>query len=351
MNENKTISKLVRIWLIIGLVMIFFQIIIGGVTRLTGSGLSITKWEIVTGTFPPISEVGWQSELDLYKKTPQYKKINEGMSMSDFKFIYFWEYFHRLWARTMGFVFLFPFIFFWSTKQFTPKLTRRLIVVFLLAAVVAVFGWIMVASGLINRPWVNAYKLTVHLCLAVLLFGYLLWTTFIAFEPVPSVQTNKMLITLGKTFTIGTIFQIFLGGIMSGMKAGLFYPTWPDMNGMFIPPEVFDISQYNVENIVEYDKHAFMPALIQTLHRLTAYTLVIIGLWMFSMSHKQSYQRVFKVCNIMLITVLFFQAALGILTLINCKGSVPVGLGSMHQGGGIILLSVALFNNYLQRSK
>ncbi len=349
MNENKTISKTVRVWLIIGLVMIFFQIIIGGVTRLTGSGLSITKWEIVTGTFPPMSAAGWESEFELYKDTPQYKKINEGMSMSDFKFIYFWEYFHRLWARTMGFVFLIPFIFFWFTNHFTPRLTRRLIVVFLLAALVAVFGWIMVASGLVNRPWVNAYKLTVHLCLAVLLFGYLLWTTFIAFEPIPRVQTNKMLITLGKVFTTLTVFQIFLGGIMSGMKAGLFYPTWPDMNGMFIPPEVFDISQYNVENVVEYDKHAFMPAMIQTLHRLTAYSLVIIGLWMFSKSYKQSYPQVFRINNIMLITMLGIQVLLGIFTLINCKGSIPVGLGSMHQGGGILLLSVALFNNYLMR--
>jgi len=136
---------------------------------------------------------------------------------------------------------------------------------------------------------------------------------------------------------------------MSGMKAGLFYPTWPDMNGVFIPPEVFDIAQYNVENVVEYDKHAFMPAMIQTFHRLTAYSLIIIGLWLFSKSYKQSYPHVFRINNILLVTVLALQVLLGIFTLINCKGSVPVGLGSMHQGGGILLLSVALFNNYLLR--
>ena len=155
--------KAVKVWLIIGLVMIFFQVVIGGVTRLTGSGLSITKWEIVTGTLPPLSDSQWLEEFELYKATPQYQKINEGMSLSDFKFIYFWEYFHRLWARSMGFVFLFPFLFFWWKGWIDKPLMQRLGITVLLAAIVASFGWIMVASGLIDRPWVIAYKLTSRL--------------------------------------------------------------------------------------------------------------------------------------------------------------------------------------------
>jgi len=162
-TSHKEISRIVKIWLIIGLVMIFFQVVIGGITRLTGSGLSITKWEIVTGTIPPLNSADWEEAFDLYKATPQYKQINKGMSMSEFKFIYFWEFIHRLWARTMGFVFLFPFLFFLGTQRFSKKLFKQLIVVFLLAALVASLGWIMVASGLRDLPWVSPYKLTLHL--------------------------------------------------------------------------------------------------------------------------------------------------------------------------------------------
>ena len=172
------INKVIKIWLSIGIIMVFMQVVFGGITRLTGSGLSITKWEIIIGTVPPLNAAQWEEAFDLYKETPQYQKINQGMEMKQFKFIYFWEFFHRLWARTMGFVFLFPFLYFLFTGKLSKVLIKDLEIVILLAVVVASIGWIMVASGLINRPWVNAYKLTMHLCLALLLFGYLLWTTY-----------------------------------------------------------------------------------------------------------------------------------------------------------------------------
>lgn len=165
-----------KYWLFTGLIFLFFQVVIGGITRLTGSGLSITKWDIVTGTFPPMSEETWIEEFELYKKTPQYHKINAGMSISAFKWIYFWEYLHRLWARTMGFVFLIPFLIFYRKKLISNHLLRRLGVVILLAMLAATFGWIMVASGLVNRPWVNAYKLSFHLCIALSVYTALLWT-------------------------------------------------------------------------------------------------------------------------------------------------------------------------------
>ena len=168
----------VKIWLCIGLFMVFMQIIIGGITRLTGSGLSITKWEIVTGTFPPLTEEAWHVEFDLYKETPQYQKINRNMNLSKFKFIYFWEYFHRVWARSMGFIFLFPFLYFWKKGYLDHTLKKRLGITVGIAAIVAVFGWIMVASGLVNRPWVNAYKLTWHLSLALILYGYLFYVIY-----------------------------------------------------------------------------------------------------------------------------------------------------------------------------
>ncbi len=197
--SQKNIPRIVKIWLCIGLFMVFMQVMIGGITRLTESGLSITKWDIVTGTMPPLTTAQWEHEFDLYKATPQYAKLNFGMEMGSifesgtFKFIYFWEYLHRLWARSMGFVFAIPFFIFLARGMLSKRLIKDLGIVIFLAAVVASVGWIMVASGLINRPWVNGYKLTLHLSLAFLLFGYLLWATFKVFQPSPKVIHKPML--------------------------------------------------------------------------------------------------------------------------------------------------------------
>ncbi len=338
--------RAVKIWLIVGLVMVLGQVVIGGITRLTGSGLSITKWEIVTGSLPPLNEQKWQSEFELYKQTPQYEKINKGMSLSEFKFIYFWEYFHRLWARTMGLVFAIPFFIFWRKGWLDPPLMRRLGVVILLAALAASFGWIMVASGLIERPWVNAYKLTMHLSLGFLLFGYLLWTTFKVIQPNPIIFEKVALRKWSLTVTIVAAIQIILGGIMSGTKAALFYPTWPDMNGEAVPNILFNNTNWSVENIVQYDATAFMVALIQTLHRGTAYLLTIIVLWFFFKAIKVVSPKPFRTGLYLLITMLIIQIVLGILTVVNSVGVIPVGLGVLHQAGALLLLTVALFLNY-----
>ncbi len=346
-TNHDAISRVVKSWLILGLVMIFFQVVLGGITRLTGSGLSITKWDIVTGTLPPLNSAEWEEEFDLYKVTPQYKKINQGMSMSEFKYIYFWEYIHRLWARTMGFVFLIPFIFFFFTKRFSKKLFRQLIVVFLLAALVASIGWIMVASGLYDRPWVDAYKLTMHLSLAFILYAYLLWTTFGVYFPKTKVINNQLLKRWGIALTLLLSFQIILGGTMSGMKAGLSYPTWPDMNGTAVPAIIFDADEWTVENFVDYDKNGFMPTFIQVLHRGAAYLLIIIGLWYFFKGLKAEISPLLKRGLYMWITMLVIQVILGIITVINCKGSIPVDWGVLHQGGALLLLTAMLFINYL----
>lgn len=349
-NDNKNYPSAVKVWLIIGLVMIFFQVVIGGVTRLTGSGLSITKWEIVTGTFPPMNAAEWQAEFDLYKETPQYQKINEGMSIGDFKFIYFWEYFHRLWARSMGFVFIIPLFFFWRKKWIDRPLFKRLGIVFLMAGLVASFGWIMVASGLINRPLVNAYKLTMHLSLAFILYAYLLWTTLgVIFTDIKVI--NNSMLKKGIYLILGVLsLQIIFGGVVSGMKAGLFYPSWPDMNGEWIPAILFDPSQWNVDNFVQYDEGVFMAAFIQLVHRSTAYLLTIIILTYFFKAIRLDISRPFKFGLYLLVSVLIIQILLGIFTLINSVGVIPVGLGVMHQGGALILLSITLFLLFQVRS-
>jgi cytochrome c oxidase assembly protein subunit 15 len=344
--QPQSYPGIVKAWLILGLFMIFMQVVIGGVTRLTGSGLSITKWEIVTGTLPPLNAAQWEEEFNLYKETPQYQKINEGMSMSEFKFIYFWEYFHRLWARTMGFVFVLPLAYFWWAGKVDKPLLRRLGVVFLLAALVASFGWIMVASGLIERPWVNAYKLTMHLSLALILYSYLLWTTFRVVQPTKSVINNRMLKKWSIAIFALTAVQIVLGGIMSGMKAGLFFPTWPDMNGAAVPGVLLTGANWSVENFVNYDSSLFMPALVQLLHRSTAYLLTAAVLWFVYQGLKVAGSRPFKTGLLLLVSMLIIQVALGIFTLINCVGTVPVGLGVMHQAGAVLLLTIVLFIFY-----
>ena len=312
------------------MIMLFFQIFIGGVTRLTGSGLSITKWEIVTGTIPPLSEKQWLHEFELYKETPQYEKINEGMSMSDFKFIYFWEYFHRLWARTMGFVFLFPFIFFLFKGWLSKRLIRQLVVLVLLTMVVAVFGWIMVASGLVDRPWVNAYKLTWHLSLALIVFGYMSWIVYESWWPglKGSLNLSRHLVW----WLLGLVsLQIMLGGIMSGAKAGLVFPTWPDMNGQLIPSILLSPDKWKWSYFIEYDTNVFFPALIQFLHRSVAYIIFVFVIWLFIRLWK-SKRLMDRRSGIALFMFVMIQVILGIFTVINCKGHIPVALGVYASG-------------------
>lgn len=342
------VSQWVKVWLYIGLVMVFMQIIIGGVTRLTGSGLSITKWEVVTGTIPPVSQDQWLEEFELYKDTPQYKMINEGMSLKEFKFIYFWEYFHRLWARVMGFVFLIPFLIFYSKKMIPPSLLKRLGVVVLLAALAASFGWIMVASGLIERPWVNAYKLTIHLSIGISVFIALYWT--ILHVSIPNMKIVEIRIkNLAVLLVSLLVIQIILGGLMSGMKAGLFYPTWPDMNGEVIPQVLLNNSQWNVDNLVHYDSEPFASALVQFLHRMFAYICFGFGIYFGWTVLRKNLGNYASYPSIIFILLLIVQVVLGILTLINSKGSIPVDYGVFHQGVGILLLASAVYFLFMFR--
>ncbi|MCO6479098.1 MAG: COX15/CtaA family protein [Phaeodactylibacter sp.] len=345
-GSRKKYPSLVKAWLGIGLFMIFMQVVIGGITRLTGSGLSITKWEIVTGTLPPLNAQQWEEAFDLYKATPQYAKINQGMTMGEFKFIYFWEYIHRLWARLMGFVFIIPLAYFWARGMVDKPLLKRLGVVFLLAALVASFGWIMVASGLIERPWVNAYKLTMHLSLALILFSYLLWTTFKTFQPERPVLHSRLLKNAALAITGLVALQIVLGGIMAGTKAGLFYPTWPDMSGEAIPGVLLAGSNWSVENFVNYDSSLFLPALVQFLHRGMAYMLTIIILWFFFKAIKSNPAPSLRAGLYVLVSVLIIQMALGILTVVNSIGTIPVGYGVFHQAVALLLLTAMLFVDF-----
>ena len=330
-----SVNHWVKIWLFTGLFMLFMQIIIGGVTRLTGSGLSITKWEIVTGTLPPLSEKSWIEEFDKYKNTPQYQKINVGMTMREFKFIYFWEYFHRLWARAMGFVFIIPFVIFLRKGLLDRKLIRNLMVVIFLASLAAIFGWIMVASGLVNRPWVNAYKLSVHLCIGISVFAFLLWSTLHFVYP----ATGRIKNTLTLSLFVLLGIQLFLGGLMSGLKAALIFPTWPDIGGHIIPPQIFDKANWTTNHFIHYDSHSFVFALVHFLHRTVAYIIAVMGVFILIRRLKAvDFQRV-KRQYVIFFIILLVQVVIGILTLLESVGQIPVFWGVMHQGTAVLLLA------------
>jgi len=338
--------RAVKVWLIVGLIMVIGQVVIGGITRLTESGLSITEWKPLSGAMPPLNAADWQDEYEKYAASPQFEKIFADISMSDFKFIYFWEWFHRQWARIMGVVFIVGFLVFWRKGWIDGPLMRRLGVVVLLAALAASFGWIMVASGLNDRPWVDAYKLTIHLSLGISLFSYLLWITLKVVCPIspgyPQTGVEKWLWPLNIVLAL----QLILGGIMSGARTAIVYPEWPLMKGDFVPAVIKDAGMWTVENMVQYEQSFFQPALIQFLHRMTAYILIVIVLAYLNQAFKKLRTPMLVKTNVLLIILLITQAALGIATLVSSVGQVPVGLGVAHQFGAIALAGIVIFLNY-----
>jgi len=302
-------SKVVKYWLFTGLFLVFMQIVIGGITRLTGSGLSITEWDIVMGTFPPFGEE--------------------------------------------AFIFLIPFIFFLLKGMIDISLIKRLGVVIFFAALAAVFGWIMVASGLIERPWVNAYKLSIHLSIGICVFLSMVWTILESFYKDDWLGIRKGSSSWRRPILLLFILcciQIFFGGMVSGMRAALAYPTWPDMNGDFIPSVLMDGSEWNWGNMVEYERSSFAPALVQTLHRFTAYGIIVVSGFLFYRLWKDVGFRVFGTWVKIFFALLTVQVLLGIFTLVYSKGTIPVGLGVMHQDVGVLLLG-SLFVLLWQVSK
>ncbi len=347
MNSNsKRYPQIVQYWLLLGIFMVFMQVVIGGITRLTESGLSITKWEVVTGTLPPMNAAQWDREFELYRETPQYKSINKGMSLADFKFIYFWEYIHRLWARVMGLVFALPLLYFISRKWIDRALGKRLMVIFLLACLAATFGWVMVASGLVERPWVNAYKLSLHLLIALSVFAAVFWSYLYARFPDRGGRLSKspLLYLTGVVLVV----QILFGGIMAGMKAALVYPTWPEIGSEYIPTILFEVQNWNYENFNNYDKNVFLSTLIHFLHRTTAYLFLIIGL-ILALKYVISKNEYLSKVGIIFAVSILLQVVLGIVTVLKSVGSIPVFWGVLHQGLALILLSCIIIFVFFNR--
>lgn len=344
-------KKAVQVWLFIGVIMVFVQIVVGGITRLTDSGLSITEWAVIQGTIPPLNEVEWMKAFEQYKVAAkrQYEALHADMTLSEFKVIFFWEYIHRLWARLMGFVFIFPFFYFLWKKWLPKWLVKRLGIVIALAASVALMGWIMVASGLNNdtRTWVSAYKLVAHLSIATILFGYLYWTWLLTYQR----STQDSHFTALKKWgwiAVGVLFmQIVFGGLMAGMRAGLVHPYFPFVvEWSRFSNALLANTNIGAEQVLDYEASVTVKAWVQVIHRATAYLLTILIGGLVFKTFKQPISQRLRVINWMLITMLIIQFALGILTIINCFGSVPILYGSLHQAGALILLVVLLHYNY-----
>jgi len=341
--SNYKYDRTIRIWLIVGLVMLIGQVILGGITRLTGSGLSITRWDIVTGVIPPLNAEEWLQAFDLYKETPQFHKINSAISLGDFKFIYFWEYFHRLWVRALGFIFLIPFIYFVIKKRIDATLIKNLALVVFLTILTASAGWIMVQSGFINRPWVNAYKLTIHFMLALFVVWAMIKTIADAYNFGGGKILGSIIIV---NVTIGiTLIQMVFAGLMSGMRAGLYYPTWPDMNGELIPSVLLESEHWNWGNMINYDSYLFAPAVIQFTHRMLAYLLLVITIYMF-VKLKDSVKEFSKKWLNLTLGLLLVQVVLGILTVLNVEGKIPLFYGVSHQLVGLLYFMSLLFLFY-----
>ena len=317
-------------WLMVCCAVLLALVMLGGATRLTESGLSIVDWRPVTGVLPPIGDAAWLAEFQRYRDSPQYTQVNKGMALSDFKLIFWYEYAHRLLARVLGLVFALPLLVFWLRGMIPPRLRWPLVGILLLGAAQGYMGWFMVKSGLVDIPRVSHYRLAAHLSLALLIYASMFWLMLRTLWP-QRVATRPLGSVYG--FLLGLIaVTIVFGAFVAGMRAGLMYNTFPLMNGHLIPPGI-DAFQPLWLNALEN------PVAVQFIHRCLALTTfaVVAGLWL-SWRRAELVPAQRLALNA-LVAMTLLQVCLGIATLLY---HVPVALGTLHQGGAVLLLSAVL---------
>ena len=335
-NSQENYKNSIFIWLITLTIMVLAIIIIGGLTRLTDSGLSMVDWRPIMGTIPPLSNNDWNAVFDLYKQTPEYLIVNKNMEINEFKYIFWWEWFHRFFARMIGIVFLLPFIYFAFKKYLSFSLNIRLFFIIILGIIQAVVGWWMVKSGLSNDPYVSAYRLTFHLFNALIIFTMLTWTSM---EYYYSKKINFFSNIISKEFLIFiaillTFLTIISGGFMAGTHAGQSFNTYPLMNGRIIPEDYFlsDLGIFNMfENTIAINfNHRWMGTLT------FVYTFSLFLFFLFT-----NFSQISKFIIMSVILTLIIQFFLGILALLS---NVYIAYASLHQTNSIILLSTLLIS-------
>ena len=328
--ERADANRQVIAWWLFGVAaLVFIMVVVGGLTRLTESGLSITEWKPVTGALPPMSEEHWQEEFDLYRQIPQYQLINKGMTLAEFKEIYWWEWSHRLLGRLIGLAFFIPFVLFALTRRIERSMLPRLIFLFVLGGMQGALGWWMVKSGLVDRTEVSQYRLAAHLGLATLIYGALIWTALDMWHG----RSTRFLTGLSKAALalIALVFlQTILGAFVAGIRAGLIYNTWPLMAGALIPDGLLAMKPV---------WHNFFEShlTVQFQHRMTAYLLLAMTAWHAWRARKT---EAAGTANLLFAAVVA-QAALGIWTLLWV---VPIPLGAAHQGGAMLVFGIAVWH-------
>jgi cytochrome c oxidase assembly protein subunit 15 len=332
MKNNKSLI----IWLLSGCFLVFVMVVVGGITRLTNSGLSMTDWHLVTDTLPPLTEAKWQEAFDQYKQFPEYQKINihNDFTLSDYKFIYFWEWFHRFIGRIIGLVFIIPFLYFLLKKKIDKATLNKCFVLLGMGALQGFFGWFMVKSGLVDNPDVSHFRLSLHLTFAFLTFAYTLW---VALDLI-YVDTKEPIVPLQKIARFALAFlllQIIYGGFVAGLNAGLIHNHWPMMSdGQFIHDSVFIEQKTLLLNLTEGKSG------VQLVHRTLAYVVVGLILFLYFKSKKFNVSKQQKNGLNALVVIVFLQFSLGVFTLLY---SVPLWLGLTHQIVAFFLLSALTY--------
>jgi len=330
--------RIVAGWLLLCAAMVFAMVVVGGVTRLTHSGLSIVEWQPLVGTLPPLSETEWQTLFEKYQQTPEYKQVNFDIDLDGFKGIFWWEYFHRLLGRTIGLVFLLPFLWFLLRRRLEPRLAWQLGGIFLLGALQGALGWYMVASGLIDNPRVSHFRLTAHLGVALAIFAAELWLAL-------RLLSNRAPATgrLGRA-ALGIAALVYLmaltGGFVAGLRAGYAYNTFPLMNGHLVPPEILMLDPW-------WQNFLYNFATVQFVHRGIAWLLILLVPWLWWRSRSEPLDAQGRLACNLLLALLAVQVTLGIVTLVN---GVPLVPAAAHQGGAVLVLGAALWAAHALRS-
>ena len=326
----------VALWLLACCALVFAMVVVGGVTRLTHSGLSIVEWQPIVGTLPPLNQEQWQETFLRYQQTPEYQRVNQGMSLAAFKGIFWWEYFHRLLGRLIGVAFLLPLLWFALRGKIERRLVPRLIGIFVLGGLQGAMGWYMVKSGLVDDPRVSQYRLTAHLGLAFLIYAAMFWTALDLIPPRAAVGSNDRLRGLRRIAAAlaGLVFVLALsGGFVAGIRAGLAYNTFPLMSGHVVPPGMFVIEPW-------YLNFFNNMATVQFDHRLLAWALAFLVPWFWLHTRREAIPQRARLGIHLLVAAVALQIALGIATLLLL---VPVALAVAHQAGALLVFTAALF--------
>lgn len=330
MKDNKRVIY----WLLTGCTLIFIMVVVGGITRLTHSGLSISNYKLISGTIPPMNEVEWQEAFDLYKQYPEYQKLNNQFTLQDFKDIYFWEWLHRVIGRFIGLVFIIPFVYFLIRKQLSKPTIKKATILLAMGAFQGFLGWYMVKSGLVDRPDVSHYRLAAHLTTAFLTFAYTFWVALDLMFPNKK-AISKQFRNLIRVGLVVLLIQIIYGAFVAGLDAGFIHNHWPMMSeGKFMHETVYIEQNPTYLNFIEGKSG------VQFVHRTLAYIVVAIIFMIWYKSRKMDLSK-FQSNGINgLLAMVIIQFILGVLTLIL---GVPVWLGVVHQVGAFVLLSFMIF--------